>query len=302
MNNAEKGDTLSTASALARFFSSGVLAEFGATRQPSIATRLFRQLNLSSYFNPDMLVGHFYNALFSHLVRHYRFEYVYKNAIAEKKFWGCHNLTTAFMLTEFRVADCKADTVIVNGTSHVYEIKTEMDDFTRLDSQLAAYFKVFDYITLVTEEKLFSVAEQYLPENVGILTLADKRYQFRRQHYYRKPVSNKQNVDPLVLFDSLTRAEYLQIIKKELGVCLNKLPNTQIYTEARRLFASLPPVVAHDNMVRVLRERSNALSLRSVIDELPTSLQAAAFSLKMNAQQKERFISRLNSPLGVVLA
>ena len=286
MNNAEKGDTLSTASALARFFSSGVLAEFGATRQPSIATRLFRQLNLSSYFNPDMLVGDFYNALFSHLVRHYRFEYVYKNAIAEKKFWGCHNLNTAFMLTEFRVADCKADTVIVNGTSHVYEIKTEMDDFTRLGSQLAAYFKVFDYITLVTEEKLFSVAEQYLPGNVGILTLADKRYQFRRQHYYRKPVSNKQNVDPLVLFDSLTRAEYLQIIK----------------TEARQLFASLPPVVAHDNMVQVLRERSNALSLRSVIDELPTSLQAAAFSLKMNALQKERFINRLNSPLRTVLA
>lgn len=288
--------------ALARFFSPGVLCDLGAICHPSLASRLFRQLDLQRQVDVDESLGQFYDRLFSRLVRDYRFEYVYKNAIAEKRFLGVHNLNTAFMLTEFGAAGCKADAVIVNGTSHVYEIKTAMDDFTRLDNQLSAYFKIFDYITVVTEERLFAAAEKILPVEVGILTLADKRYQFRIRRNYRAPVSNKLNIKPEAVFDSLTRPEYLKILKDELGVCLKGLPNTRVYTEAKRLFTTLSPEVAHDHMVRVLRLRSNALSLREQMDALPCSLKAAALSMRMNTAQQERFISRLNSPVGAVLA
>lgn len=302
MSIAVKSNNINAPSALARFFSPGVLSDLSSSNQSSMASRLFRELNLRSVVDLDETVGQFYDRLFSRLIRDYRFEYVYKNAIAEKRFLGVHNLNTAFMLTEFGVAGCKADAVIVNGTSHVYEIKTAMDDFTRLDRQLSAYARVFDYITVVTEERLFAAAEKFLPVEVGILTLADKGYQFRVRGNYRAPASNKQNIKPGAVFDSLTRQEYLTILKDEFGVCLKGLPNTKVYTEAKRLFSTLAPDVAHDHMVSVLRSRSDVLSLREHLDSLPCSLKAAALSLRLNRAQQERFVSRLNSPLGAVLA
>ncbi|MDH7942523.1 sce7726 family protein [Pseudohongiella sp. SYSU M77423] len=287
---------------LARFFSPGVLSDLGSSSHSSLASRLFRQLNLHRFFDLDNTVGQFYDRLFSRLIRDYRFEYVFKNAIAEKRFLGVHNLNTAFMLTEFGAAGCKADAVIVNGTSHVYEIKTAMDDFTRLGSQLSAYARIFDYITVVTEERLFAAAERFLPVEVGILTLADRGYQFRVRGNYRAPASNKRNTKPEAVFDSLTRQEYLTILNNEFGICLKGLPNTKVYTEAKRLFSTLAPELAHDYMVGVLRLRSNALSLREHLDSLPCSLKAAALSLRLNRAQQEQFVSRLNSPVGAVLA
>lgn len=56
---------------------------------------------------------------------HHRDEYVYKAALTQKVLLGTHSLKTACMINEFRVADCKADLVILNGTAAVYEIKSE---------------------------------------------------------------------------------------------------------------------------------------------------------------------------------
>jgi len=52
----------------------------------------------------------------------------------------------------------------------------------------------------------------------------------------------------------------------------------------------------------VLRLRSNGLSLREHMDALPCSLKAAALAMRLNTAQQQRFISRLNSPVGAVLA
>lgn len=47
------------------------------------------------------------------------------NVIANKILLGKHSLNTSHMLSEFRVGYNKADVVIINGTSSVYEIKSE---------------------------------------------------------------------------------------------------------------------------------------------------------------------------------
>jgi len=69
----------------------------------------------------------------------YRHEYVYKAALTQKIFLGRHSLQTASMLSEFRVGQCKADLVILNGTSTVYEVKSERDSLDRLERQVAAW-------------------------------------------------------------------------------------------------------------------------------------------------------------------
>src|SRR3989339_803265 len=219
----------------ARFFSAGVLKELAHSGHSNIAGRLSQQHNLFEEFGSNVTVGEFYDTIFRWLSRKYRYEYIFKNAIAEKILLGKHNLNTAFMLTEFRADDCKADTVILNGTSCVYEIKSEMDSFERLDRQISAYRKVFDYITIISTEKLFYKIEERIPEDIGIMVLSENKYVFRKNPI-REPLSNKSSVDPIAIFNSLQRREYLKIIKEIFGVILSNLPNTQIYGEAKKYF------------------------------------------------------------------
>ncbi|MHB1397701.1 MAG: sce7726 family protein [Trichloromonadaceae bacterium] len=287
----------SSGAALARFFSSGVLRELAHTGRSATARRLTQQLHLIEKFGADMEVGAFYDAIFQRLIREYRHEYIYKNAIAEKILLGKHNLNTAFMLTEFRVDDCKADAVVLNGTSHVYEIKSEMDSFDRLDRQLAAYRKMFDFITVITTERLFDAVAERVSPQVGIRVLAEGGYQFKRGTS-REAISNKANVDPLVIYNSLQRPEYLRILKAELGVELNHLPNTQIYGEARTFFAQLPPETAHDRMVEVLKLRKQTRRLAEFIMEVPDSLKAASLSIRLTNEERNRFLGLLHQGIG----
>lgn len=282
---------------LARFFSSGILRELAHTGHSATAGRLWKH-HLVEQYDESTPLGEFYDAIFKRLIREYRHEYIYKNAIAEKILLGKHNLNTAFMLTEFRVDDCKADAVVLNGTSHVYEIKSEMDSFERLDRQLAAYHKMFDYITVITTERLFRSVVERVPPEVGIRVLADGRYQFKANKCRREAVSNKANVDPLVIFNSLPRVEYLKIIKDEFGVSLSHLPNTQIYGEAKKFFMQLAPEIAHEKMVEVLKHRKQTRRLGDFIMEVPSSLKAASLSIRLTNEDRNRFVGLLHRGIG----
>ena len=282
---------------LARFFSASVLKELAHTGHSPIAGRLSQQNNLFDRFGATMLVGDFYDAIFRKLVKEYRHEYVYKNAIAEKILLGKHNLKTAFMLTEFRVDECKADAVVLNGTSHVYEIKSEMDSFERLDRQLAAYRRMFDFITVITTERLYNSVLDRVPREVGIMVLAEGEYQFRVNKCRREAVSNKCNVDPLVIFNSLQRQEYLKIIKEHFDISFTHTPNTRIYGEASDYFKQLTPERAHDSMVEALKQRRETRRVADFVLEVPGSLKAAALSIHLNQEQRARFINLLQKDI-----
>jgi hypothetical protein len=279
----------------ASFFSSGVLRDLAQTGHSAVAARLARYYHLFDRF-PSMAVGDFYEAIFKKLVREYRHEYIYKNAIAEKILLGKHSLKTAFMLTEFRADDRRADAVVLNETSHVYEIKSEMDNFDRLDRQLAAYRKMFDFITVITTERLYSAVEERTPKDIGIMVLVDRGYQFRKKPC-REAVSNRAHVDPIVIFDSLQRREYLKIIKEELGISLAHLPNTQIYVAAKTCFANLSPGNAHDAMVEALKRRRDTLRVADFVTNVPNSLKAASLSLRLTNEERARFIDLLHKDI-----
>lgn len=286
---------------LARFFSSGVLRELAHNGHSAIAGRLSRQHHLFEQFDSGISVGEFYDAIFKRLIREYRHEYIYKNAVAEKILLGKHNLKTAFMLTEFRVDDCKADAVVLNGTSHVYEIKSEMDSFERLDRQLAAYHKMFDFITVITTERLYKSVEDRVPKEVGIMVLADGGYQFRKKPF-REAVSNKVNVDPTVIFNSLQRRESLKIIKEKFDVSLAHLPNTQIYGAAKMYFEKLSPEAAHDAMVKALKHRREIRRVADFVLDVPSSLKAASLSIRLTHEERTRFVNLLHKDINSAFA
>lgn len=282
-------------------FSSSVLRELAHTGHSAIAGRLSHQHHLFEQFGSSTPVGEFYDAIFKRLTCEYRHEYIYKNAIAEKILLGKHNLNTAFMLTEFRADDCKADAVVLNGTSHVYEIKSEMDSFERLDRQLAAYRKMFDFITVITTERLYNSVADRVPGEVGIMVLADGGYQFRKKPF-RDAISNKGNVEPVVIFNSLQRREYLAIIKEAFGVSLTHLPNTQIYSEAKTYFEKLAPEAAHDAMVGVLKLRRDTCRVADFVADVPKSLKAASLSLRLTREDRTRFVNLLHKDIASAFA
>ena len=68
------------------------------------------------------------------------------------------NTTTA--LTEIPIAKSKADFVLINGKAVVYEIKTELDNFDRLENQINDYYKAFDHVAVVTCKRKSSGIEE----------------------------------------------------------------------------------------------------------------------------------------------
>jgi hypothetical protein len=145
-----------------------------------------------------------------------------------------HTPEISTLLTEFRADDCKADVVILNGTSSVYEIKTELDSFDRLGRQLNAYRKVFDRIYVITHKSQIPKVEQLTDKQIGLIHLSEDN----TFTTVRESTSNMNNIDPKVAFSCFRQKEYCQLILREYGY-VPDVPNTRIYRECRDLAAKL---------------------------------------------------------------
>lgn len=71
------------------------------------------------------------------------------------------------------VAKARIDIAVINGHLHGYEIKSAVDTLQRLPTQIEAYTKVFDYLSIVTEEKHFGRVLNVLPEWVGLIVCSE---------------------------------------------------------------------------------------------------------------------------------
>jgi len=89
------------------------------------------------------------------------------------------------------VAKARIDIAVVNGSLHGYEIKSASDTLQRLPSQIEAYTKVFDYLSVVTENKYHERILNCVPSWVGILVCSEKNGCISIKTL-RKPKLNKQ--------------------------------------------------------------------------------------------------------------
>lgn len=89
------------------------------------------------------------------------------------------------------VAKARIDIAIVNGSFHGYEIKSASDTLQRLPSQIEAYTKVFDYLSVVTENKYHEKILNCVPSWVGILVCSEQNGDMSIKTL-RKPKLNKQ--------------------------------------------------------------------------------------------------------------
>ena len=157
------------------------------------------------------------------------------------------------MLTgEFRSGNSRADMVIINGTSTVYEVKSKYDSLKRLEGQIADYKNVFDRIFVVTTAEKTKALLGMVDPLVGVMVLGDNG----KLDEIREAQSNKANTNPAIIFDCMRRAEFCSAINDVLGY-VPSVPNSRIYQESKELFCRLGPGEAHDLMVSKVREGLN---------------------------------------------
>ncbi len=232
----------------------------------------------------------FFYALLS---SNYRCEYVYKNAIATKLYLnGHHSLQNSLLTDELRSGNSRADVVILNGTSTVYEVKSAYDSFDRLASQLADYRKVFDHIIVVTTKEKANRVIDLVDDLIGVMSLDAEG----ELVVVKKSSSNKANTDTAAVFDCMRQPEFCAVVKKEFGG-IPDVPNSQIYREARALFCQLDPIRAHDLMIERVRLRGKRKPFVDLVDNAPISLKHACLSFSKSQALAIQIKEKLAEPL-----
>jgi len=283
--------------AISRFFSSAVLQEMARSGKSPLFTRLVRESKLDEITKDLRAVGGFFDFAFKLLKqKDYRYEYAYKSAITHKLLMGVHSLRTASMLSEFRVGTCKADLAILNGTSTVYEIKSERDNLERLPNQIATYCKVFAKVNIITGECHLDAIRAMVPEEIGILVL-NSRFQIST---LREAVDRPGAIDPCVVFDSISKTEAIRILHM-MNIEVPDVPNTRFHAAMTEIFSLLDPVDLHACMIVVLKETRSLLPLSELVSALPKSLQAAAFSTPLRKRDYSKLLSAVATPLSEAL-
>lgn len=182
----------------------------------------------------------------------YQNEYYYKNTLLNKLLLGIHSLKTTTALTEVPVDNSKADFILINGKAVVYEIKTDLDNFDRLDGQIDDYFKAFSRVVVVTSERNYPEIQKRLagtPVGICILT-ARGTLSIRKE-----PQEHIEKLSKTTMFKILRKDEQERIILKHFG----KLPQVsqfEYYRACKSLFEELSVETAYQEFICALKKRT----------------------------------------------
>lgn len=191
--------------------------------------------------------------IYCELKNNYRNEYFYKNTLLNKLLLGVHNINTTTALTEIAIAKSKADFVLINGKAVVYEIKTELDNLERLNSQIDAYYKAFDHVAVVTYEKNLQQLQRVLDsvgKPVGIYVLRKNG----KLGTVRKPQRYIGDLDKEVIFKLLRKNEYEDIIVQWYGY-LPEVTQFKYYSVCKKMFLQIPIGESYLLVLRILKNR-----------------------------------------------
>ena len=284
-------------SSLSRIFTPSVMDPLALYGHSDYLSEVVSNSGIENTLDSSLTLSSFLDYVYSLLNKYYRNEYVYKNAIANKILLGRHSLKTSKMLTEFRVDKNKADVVILNGSSNVYEIKSQYDSFKRLEDQLNSYFQIFDFVNVITTSSQAEKVKTFVPEKTGILALTPQN----TISTIREAASNKDNIDPAILFDSLRKTEYTKIIKAYYGY-IPDVPNTIINRTCKEMYSEVPLEVIHELTIKTLKQRENSKYLNHFIKKAPSSLSAYALSISGQKKKMQSLENLLNEKVHSILS
>lgn len=217
-----------------------------------------------------------------------RTDYVYRNAIIDKVVVGRHSINTATPIQEFRVGSSLADLVVLNGTSTVYEIKSERDTFKRLASQITNYSKVFERTYVVTSTTKLHSLEQDLPEHVGVITLT-RDYTLQT---VREATTNWELMDPIAISRTMTIPEACTALE-HLGLPAPDVPNMLIRRAIDEAFSGIDTRICSQMFISTLKNSRKPPVTQADITKVPRPLRSFALSHLRKAGELTTLLEQL---------
>lgn len=264
---------------LARFFSRSTILEFLYKKEPKyiLDTLKNAQIDLNSF--SSQTYGDFFDLVYQTILDKYMCEYIYKNETLSYEILSNKHTDDAKLLSEVIVGKSKADIVIVNGTTTVYEIKTELDNVSRLESQLDDYLKVFDRVNVLTCENqlkhVYKLLQSKLKYSVVGVCLFSVKNGESVISTNKESESNLMNLDPLAIYNVLNFSElrkYDPNLTKEDFISMN-------ISEINTLF---------NKIMRVRAKNQN------FIESMPKSLKMMGSSLqKLSMKDRNKLVTKL---------
>lgn len=242
---------------------------------------------------PVKTIRDYFEYAYNSLLKAYRNEYIYKNLIINKLLLGRYSLTTTTILNEFKIGRSIADLVLLNGTSKVFEIKTELDSLYRCSSQMADYQRAFKNIYLVTHITLVEKYINELQSHIGIIALTENN----TLRTIREAKEYTKDLDSETMIKCLRKSEYSKIIKDYFG----ELPETtaaKYFSICKEWFAKIPIDILHNMMLKELKKRTIREKEKFTSDKIvPSELKCLLWNLNYDSNMYQKMTERLNKTL-----
>ena len=217
--------------------------------------------------------GELISEIYSFLSKFYRNEYFYQNTLLNKLLLGKHSVKTTTALTQIPIGKSKADFILINGKAVVYEIKSELDSFERLDTQIKDYYKAFNHVCVVTSESYFDKIYSMLRDTpVGIYALTKKNT--LSSLLRKEPDEDNLHLEHKTIFKMLHKREFENILERYFG----ELPiASQVfyYDACLALFLEIPIIEAYRLVLSELKKRNRIIF--SKFDDVPYELKSLVY-------------------------
>lgn len=230
--------------------------------------------------------------LYALLLKTHRNEYVYKNTLLNRIVMGRHSPKTSTAFTEVPIGGSIADFLIINGKAIVYEIKTDLDNLARLDSQLADYYHAFDHVCVVCGERhLQSLMARYANTPVGIVVMT------KRQHLSikKEPQAYIKELKHESLFKQLIKKEYATVLTG-CGMAVPSSTSFYYYRNCLSRFERVSLSDAYPSVLTVLKDRGKNVDV-DALKSVPQELRSLGYFIRINSSQSQRLAHFLDAPI-----
>jgi len=228
--------------------------------------------------------------IYKELLKEYKGEYIYKNALLNKILLGKHSINTTTALSEFKISNSIADFVLLNGCATVYEVKSELDTLDKLDKQVMDYLKFAEKVYVVSTEKLSKrLLEKFKGTNIGVIEYTNNDTLRIKQ----EAIKSYDSLSFEVLFKTLRKQEYLEIIFNYFGY-IPDVPNTKIFRTCLELSKKIELVRFQQLVINKLKERKVLAPELLTSEKTPYEWKHLCYSLNLNKSEYNQFYKYLN--------
>lgn len=190
-------------------FAKELFANYNILQVPNELSNNFKRLSLEYdlHFSIDKDIRILYNEIIN---KYYHNEITIKSNFINNVLLKSKNHVTIF---EFNLKNSRADLCKINGKSIAFEIKTDLDNFSRLSKQINDYSEVFEEVYVICSKFNIDNILNIIPSSCGIYTYSisqNGNYTFKKQ----KKSIRCNTINPLNQLNLLTKIELKNKFKK----------------------------------------------------------------------------------------